>query len=180
MSYLPAQRAIDKCGSMGVAIPGGEFWLQDEEGNRIEEADKVGELVYRGDNVTLGYAESKEDLTLGDERLGILITGDMAKRDSDGFYYIVGRKKRFVKIFGSRVNLDETERLLLDKGYVCACTGVDDRMSIYTEHHGKEEEIRKLVSHLLNLNMTAFVVRYIPSIPKNESGKTLYTGLEIL
>ena len=101
---------------MGVAIPGGEFWLQDEEGNRIEEAEKVGELVYRGDNVTLGYAERKDDLTLGDERHGLLITGDMAKRDSDGFFYIVGRKKRFVKIFGSRVNLDETERLLLDNG----------------------------------------------------------------
>jgi len=180
MSYLPASRAIDKCGSMGVPIPGGEFWLQDEEGNRIDAADVVGELVYRGDNVTLGYAECKADLALGDERQGVLVTGDMAKRDADGFYYIVGRKKRFVKIFGSRVNLDETERLLLDKGYVCACTGVDDRMSVYTEHEGKEDEIHKLVSHLLNLNMSAFIVRYIPSIPKNESGKTLYTALENL
>lgn len=180
MSYLPASRAIDKCGSMGVPIPGGEFWLQDEEGNRIDAADVVGELVYRGDNVTLGYAECKADLALGDERRGILVTGDMAKRDADGFYYIVGRKKRFVKIFGSRVNLDETERLLLDKGYTCACTGVDDRMSVYTEHEGKEDEIHKLVSHLLNLNMSAFIVRYIPAIPKNESGKTLYTALENL
>jgi len=180
MSYLPASRAIDKCGSMGVPIPGGEFWLQDEEGNRIDAADVVGELVYRGDNVTLGYAECKADLALGDERRGVLVTGDMAKRDADGFYYIVGRKKRFVKIFGSRVNLDETERLLLDKGYTCACTGVDDRMSVYTEHEGKEDEIHKLVSHLLNLNMSAFIVRYIPAIPKNESGKTLYTALENL
>lgn len=180
MSYLPADRALDKCGSMGVPIPGGEFWLQDEQGNRIDDAEVVGELVYRGANVTLGYAECKADLALADERQGVLVTGDMAKRDSDGYYYIVGRKKRFVKIFGSRVNLDETERLLLDKGYVCACTGVDDRMSVYTEQEGKEEEIRKLVSHLLNLNMSAFVVRYIPSIPKNESGKTLYTALENL
>lgn len=180
MSYLPPSRAKDKCGSMGIPIPGGEFWLQNEEGNRIDGDDVVGELVYRGDNVTLGYAECKADLVLGDERQGILVTGDMAKRDADGFYYIVGRKKRFVKIFGSRVNLDETERLLLDKGYICACTGVDDRMSVYTENEGKEMEIHKLVSHLLNLNMSAFVVRYIPSIPKNESGKTLYTALENL
>lgn len=180
MSYLPASRAVDKCGSMGVPIPGGEFWLQDEEGNRIDDADVVGELVYRGDNVTLGYAECKADLALGDERQGVLVTGDMAKHDADGFYYIVGRKKRFVKIFGSRVNLDETERLLLDKGYVCACTGVDDRMSVYTEQEGREDEIHKMVSHLLNLNMSAFIVRYIPAIPKNESGKTLYTALENL
>ena len=180
MSYLPPERAIDKCGSMGVAIPGGELWLQDEEGNLIDEAEVTGELVYRGDNVTLGYAECKSDLSLGDERGGVLITGDMAKRDSDGFYYIVGRKKRFVKIFGSRVNLDETERLLLDQGYVCACTGIDDRMSVYTENEGKEDEIHRFLSHLLNLNMTAFVVRSIAEIPKNDSGKTLYSALEIL
>ena len=140
----------------------------------------VGELVYRGANVTLGYAEQKEDLALGDERGGVLITGDMAKRDADGFYYIVGRKKRFLKIFGSRVNLDETERLLLDKGYVCACTGVDDRMSVYTESQGKEQEIQKFLAELLSLNSSAFVVKYIESIPKNESGKTLYSGLENL
>jgi acyl-coenzyme A synthetase/AMP-(fatty) acid ligase len=180
MSYLPAQRAIDKCGSMGIAIPGGEFWLQDEQGERIEDAEVVGELVYRGDNVTLGYAECKADLALADERNGILVTGDMAKRDSDGFYYIVGRKKRFIKIFGSRVNLDETERLLLDKGYVCACAGIDDLMSVYTENEGKEEEIRKVVSSLLNLNISAFKVKYILSIPKNEAGKTLYNALENL
>jgi len=180
MSYLPAQWAIEKCGSMGIAIPGGELWLQDEQGERIEDAEVVGELVYRGDNVTLGYAECKADLALADDRNGILVTGDMAKRDSDGFYYIVGRKKRFVKIFGSRVNLDETERLLLDKGYVCACTGIDDLMSVYTENEGKEEEIRKVVSHLLNLNMSAFKVKYISSIPKNEAGKTLYNALENL
>lgn len=180
MSYMPHEHAIDKCGSMGVAIPGGAFWLQDSDGSIIEKADTVGELVYRGDNVTLGYAESKKDLALGDERKGVLVTGDMAVRDSDGFYSIVGRKKRFVKIFGSRVNLDETERLLLDKGYTCACCGVDDRMSVYTENQGKEEEIHKLISTLLNLNRTAFVIRYIPSIPKNEAGKTLYVQLETL
>ena len=180
MSWLAPDRAINKCGSMGIAIPGGEFWLQDEEGNRIEEAEIVGELVYRGENVTLGYAECKDDLSLGDERGGVLVTGDMAKRDGDGFYYIVGRKKRFVKIFGSRVNLDETERLLLDGGWVCACTGIDDRMSVYTENEGKEDEIHRYLSHLLNLNMSAFVVRSIAEIPKNDSGKILYSALEIL
>ncbi len=180
MSYMPHEHAIDKCGSMGIAIPGGEFWLQDSDGSIIEEADTVGELVYRGDNVTLGYAESKKDLALGDERNGVLVTGDMAIRDSDGFYSIVGRKKRFIKIFGSRVNLDETERLLLDKGYTCACCGIDDRMSVYTENQGKEKEIHKLISSLLNLNMTAFIVRYISAIPKNETGKTLYVQLENL
>lgn len=180
MSYLPAEHAIDKCGSMGIAIPGGEFWLQNDDGEIIVDNNTVGELIYRGDNVTLGYAQCKSDLALSDERKGVLVTGDMAIRDIDGFYSIVGRKKRFIKIFGSRVNLDETERLLQDKGYSCACCGIDDRMSIFTEDMGKEEEIHKKLSSLLNLNMTAFVVKYIPAIPKNESGKILYTQLENL
>ena len=180
MSYLPAEHSIDKCGSMGIAIPGGEFWLQNDDGEVIIESDTVGELVYRGDNVTLGYAQCKSDLALSDERNGLLVTGDMAKRDIDGFYSIVGRKKRFIKIFGSRVNLDETERLLQDKGYSCACCGIDDKMLIFTENRGKEEEIHKLLSSLLNLNMTAFAVKCISAIPKNESGKTLYTQLENL
>lgn len=180
MSYLPHELAITKCGSVGIAIPGGEFWLEDDEGNIIEAVGKMGELVYHGDNVTLGYAESKKDLATGDERNGVLVTGDIAVRDIDGVYSIVGRKKRFVKIYGNRVNLDETERLLLDKGYTCACCGVDERMSIYTENHGKEEVIHKLISSFLNLNMTAFVVRYISNIPKNVAGKTLYEQLENL
>lgn len=180
MSYLPSQYALTKCGSMGIAIPGGTFSLIDEKGDLIENSDVVGELVYKGNNVTLGYAENKEDLSLGDERFGVLVTGDMAKRDSDNFYYIVGRKKRFVKIFGSRVNLDETERILFAKGFNCACAGVDDKMMVYTENQGKEKEILKELATLLHLNGSAFSVKYIEEIPKNESGKILYKQLENL
>ena len=87
--------------------------------------------MYSGKNVALGYAKNFKDLSKGDENKGILYTGDLATRDVDGYYYIVGRKKRFVKLFGNRVNLDETERLI--KGIIpdCACTGVDDKMIIF-------------------------------------------------
>ena len=112
MSYVPAERTIEKAGSIGIAIPGGRFELIDVDGSVISEPEKVGELVYYGDNVTLGYAQSREDLAKGDERHGRLETGDMAKRDADGFYFVVGRKKRFLKIFGNRVNLVEVEDLL--------------------------------------------------------------------
>ena len=58
---ISPDRAIDKYGHW-YRHPGGEFWIQDDDGNKITEAEVVGELVYRGANVTLGYAEQKEDL----------------------------------------------------------------------------------------------------------------------
>lgn len=185
MSYLPPERALDKVGSMGIAIPGGKFSLIDADGSVINEPDVTGELVYEGANVTLGYAECADDLSKGDERHGRLETGDMAKRDEGGFYYVVGRKKRFLKIFGNRVNLDETERMI--KGAFpeldCACGGVDDKMKIYVvtsgDNHGMYwlEKIRDYVTEKTHLNFTAFEIVPVASIPKNASGKTLYSEL---
>ena len=198
MSYLPPERALDKVGSMGIAIPGGRFELRSGEVGELRSGE-VGELVYYGDNVTLGYAECAEDLSKGDERHGRLETGDMARVDEEGFYYIVGRKKRFLKIFGNRVNLDETERLIKDRfpGMDCACGGMDDKMKIYVAKLGSggveelgsggvEElgswkavcsRIRDFVAEKTHLNFTAFDVVQIDSIPKNASGKTLYSEL---
>ena len=95
MGYLPAKKSLEKYGSMGIAILGGKFRLIDVNGNEVKEPNVIGELVYEGPNVTLGYAECGEDLVKGDERNGILQTGDMAQFESDGYYYIVCRKKRF-------------------------------------------------------------------------------------
>lgn len=182
MGYLPPEYALEKKGSMGIVIPGGKLWLKDIGGDEITEADTVGELVYEGKNVTLGYAECQEDLGKGDERHGILETGDMAKRDKDGFFYIVGRKKRFLKIYGNRVNLDETERMIKTEypEIDCACAGVDDKLYVFITEESKEkqEEIRHVLSSKTGLNSLAFIVRFLAEIPKNDAGKTLYIKLE--
>lgn len=179
MGYLPPALCLEKCGGMGVAIPGGTFGLRDADGGEITQAETVGELVYWGDNVTLGYAEQGADLALGDERRGRLDTGDMARRDADGCYYIVGRKKRFVKLFGNRVNLDECEQLLKRRfdGIDCACAGRDDRMEIFLENAALAGEARRFLAETTGLHFSAFAVRIIGEIPKNEAGKTLYTAL---
>lgn len=117
----------------GIAIPGGKFKLVDVNNDEIKTPYTTGELVYEGDNVTLGYAECGADLCKGDERGGILQTGDMAQFDEEGYYYIVGRKKRFLKIYGNRVNLDEVDRLIKGKfeGIDCASAGIDDHMYLF-------------------------------------------------
>ena len=179
MGYLPAEKAVEKNGSMGIAIPGGEFRLIDSYGNEVAEPYTTGELVYLGDNVTLGYAENGMDLTKGDERHGKLITGDMAQFDEDGFYYIVGRKKRFLKIYGNRVNLDEMDRLIKEKFNVeVACAGIDDHMYIFLTDDDNATEIRDYVIQKTGLNPAAFKTRIIEDIPKNDSGKTLYKELK--
>ena len=165
---------------MGIAIPGGRFSLIDDDGIEITEEDKPGELIYEGANVTLGYAESPEDLSLGDERGGILQTGDMARRDADGYYYIVGRKKRFLKIYGNRVNLDEIDRMIRSRfdGMDCASAGSDDHMVIYITDESFRDKVREYVSHETGLNPAAFRTVYIAQIPRNEAGKVLYRELQ--
>ena len=70
MSYLPFEKAQEKCGSMGIAISGGRFSLIGVDGKEITAANVVGELVYEGDNVTLGYALCREDRkSVGRERV---------------------------------------------------------------------------------------------------------------
>ena len=176
MAYLPASQAIEKYGSMGIPIPGGSFYLIDESGNRIAKPDHEGELVYEGKNVTLGYAEHGEDLIKGDERNGVLITGDMAKYDNDGFFYIVGRKKRFLKIFGSRINLDEVERMFKAEypEIDCAIAGVDDKLYLFVLDDYKKEHIIKFLSDKTKLNLVAFKVIKVDHIPRSDSGKVLY------
>ena len=178
MGYLPPERALEKKGSMGIPIPGGKFILIDSNGYEINQPFITGELVYEGKNVTLGYAEKSLDLSLGDDRNGRLETGDMAQFDNDGYYYIVGRKKRFLKIFGNRVNLDEIERMIKGEFEIeVASAGVDDKLYIFVTDAGVVDSVREFVVCKTKLNSVAFKVICLEEIPKNESGKTLYNEL---
>ena len=142
----------------------------------------MGELVYRGPNVAMGYARNAGELLLGDQWHGELHTGDMAKRDEEGFYSIVGRKKRFVKLYGSRVSLDEVERLLSARfaGVGFACVGTDDCLEVF--HDSREPELpSQMLDYLsgqLHFPSRTFRLHALEEIPKNEAGKTLYRALE--
>lgn len=179
MGYLPAEKSLEKYGSMGIAIPGGKFHLINVDGNDILEPYVTGELVYEGPNVTLGYAECGEDLIKGDERHGILQTGDMAQFDEDGYYYIVGRKKRFLKIYGNRVNLDEVDRMIKTRfnNIDCASAGVDDHLYLFVTDEKLTKAVKDYVVEKTGLNQAAFETVVIDEIPKNDAGKTLYKEL---
>lgn len=181
MAWLPAEYAINKVGSIGIAVPNGELSLVDMDGNLITEANVSGEMCYRGRNVTMGYARKREDLQLGDERNGYMRTGDLAYRDEDGCYYIVGRMGRFLKLYGMRIGLDECEQIIKAKYPIeCACTGTDEKMFVYITDESLIGGVKDELVAKTRLVATAFEIRVIPAIPKNEAGKVLYSKLNEL
>lgn len=177
MSYLPAEQALTRSASIGIPIPGGSFTVVDTEGKPIQTPETPGELVYRGANVSLGYAECPADLALGDVNHGVLHTGDVAQFDADGYYYIVGRLKRFVKIFGNRVNLDQAEQIARGLVSDCACTGEDDRLVVHITDSTQQEAMRSHMAATLGLHPSAIAVDVVAEIPKNSAGKIQYAAL---
>lgn len=178
MSYVPAERAKDKAGTIGLAIPGGKFWLEDANGGKIDTAYTTGELIYQGENVTMGYAEKPEDLELGYMQGNILHTGDMAQIDEDGFYFVVGRKKRFLKLFGNRVNMDETESILRREGIECAVGGKDDAMKVFVLSEDDAVKASEYLKTHTAIPPFGFSTAVIEEIPRNDAGKILYSKLE--
>jgi len=177
ISYVPYKNLGEKINSIGIPIPDGEIALKDNDNQIINEAFKTGQLVYSGKNVFLGYAKSKIDLKKEDENNGILETGDLAYRDSDNFYFITGRMKRFLKIFGNRINLDDVEKLINNEFCECACSGQDNMLKIYITKSSFFDEIKKFLISKINLHFSAFEIITVKEIPRNNYGKILYSKL---
>ena len=105
ISFINLTKSNEKqINSIGKAVPGGS----------LEILDNTNELVYKGPNVMLGYANTADDLFLPDQQKGYLKTGDIAVRDNDGYYYLTGRLKRIGKLSGKRVNLDDIEKVICE------------------------------------------------------------------
>lgn len=178
MSYLPFDKALDKYASIGIPIPGGKLSVRDVNDQEITTPDTDGELIYEGPNVCMGYAEGIEDLAKGDENHGVLHTGDVARFDNDGYFYITGRMKRFVKVWGNRCNLDATEQLVKAITTSCACVGVDDKITIFITENGLEDKIKNYLIDKTGLNIRAFDVNVIDVIPTLPSGKLDYQTMQ--
>lgn len=170
ISYMPPERLIDKIGSIGVPIPGGALAIDAE----------LGELIYQGANVMLGYAEQCADLARGDDYLGRLPTGDIGRMDEDGFFYITGRLKRFIKISGNRIGLDEVEQALQALLYVpLAVGGADDRLVVFVEgqHDALLVQVREYLRQQYGIHPTMTRLQLVDQLPLLPSGKKDYNAL---
>ena len=170
MAYLPPDLAAEYPHAIGVAVPGGAFRLEPVPGL------DAGELVYSGPNVMLGYAERPEDLALG-RVVTELHTGDLASCGSNGLYEIVGRRSRFVKIVGLRVDLGRVERLLADLGLTAAATGSDDAVVAAVEGSHDLALVAKTLAQDLGLPRSAVQLHSVDSVPRLANGKPDYPAV---
>ena len=175
ISYVPPNKLIEKLGSIGLPIPGGSLDLIP-----LEEDISLSQLQYTGPNVMLGYAENRSDLAKGDEMGGVLLTGDLARVDDEGYYYLLGRLKRFAKLFGRRINLMEVEQYAEESlGCRSAAIEKEGKLTIYFEGIVKTElsSFRLKLAKFLNLTPSALSVESISEIPLTSSGKKNYQKL---
>jgi len=177
MSYLSINDITSHANSIGKAIPAGQFELVDDTGSVIHLPHVQGELRYKGPNVMLGYAQSRHDLSLGDDLKGVLNTGDLAYFDENGFFYITGRLKRFIKLTGKRINLDEVEKYFNDIAMPVYCGGEDECLKIALLEKGSADSIKKILFDIYQIHHSLIKLYQIDDVPKSSSEKILYTRL---
>ncbi|NCT49258.1 MAG: AMP-binding protein [Paraglaciecola sp.] len=176
MAYLPSERVAYKPSAIGQAIPSGEFLLMDATQHTITASQQEGELYYRGPNVMLGYASELAELS-GFETIDVLATGDLAYRDDEGDYVIVGRCKRIIKLFGQRLDLDDIEALLAEHGHPCYCLGNDTKLQVAVKNHTDVNALKTWLSQQLQIHASVIELKSVAVLPLTANGKTDYPAI---
>jgi acyl-CoA synthetase (AMP-forming)/AMP-acid ligase II len=210
MAYLPPALAASCPSSIGIPVPGGELTIEPARGRTSgsgggdvpeapggaggtgaqgigdggaggdETGDEVGELVYRGANVMLGYAEGPTDLALG-ATVDALRTGDLARQRPDGLFEVVGRRSRFVKLYGLRIDLDRVERTLAEAGFEALCAGDDEALAVAvaaasgatigTADAPAARQVQELVADRIGVPRGRVYVVEVVQLPRLPNGK---------
>ena len=175
ISFLDPLSVESKMGSIGKAIPGGRLWIENENNQEID-YNVVGELVYSGPNVALGYANNLLDLARGDDWNGVLRTGDLARKDEDGYFFIEGRISRFIKLSGIRYSLESIELWFINKKIIAAAYGKDDHLRITIEANDKLliTNSIKLFLREMRINKAFLSYNIVKLIPRLNNGKINY------
>ena len=171
MATLAPDHALEHPGAIGRAIPGGALSL-DPTGDDPD----VGELVYSGPNVMMGYAHTAADLARGCE-LSELRTGDLARRTADGLFEVVGRRSRFAKVVGLRVDLDQVERDLERRGLSALCADAGSGLVVVTPEPCDAGAVAADLARRYALPRGAVTVLARVEAPRLASGKPDYAAI---
>ena len=178
MSFLNYLNSEKKIGSIGKAIPNTKMWLEDEKGKMIKKPGITGELIFKGNNVSLGYCNNIKDLRRKDDNVGILRTGDLAYFDKNNFFYIKGRKNRIIKIFGNRFNLDEIENKMSKLEIEVICKEKNNKLLVFFDTNISKETVLSYITKVTGQNQLAFKCIKIDKFPRTTSGKIDYLKLD--
>lgn len=181
ISVLPSELASEYPDSVGHVIPGGKVEL-DQVGESYLNSSKShqGQLIYHGENVSLGYAENWSDLLKPDINKGVLRTGDIATINSNGLIFITGRSGRFLKINGKKLSIDSIQDGLRMENINAFCFQINDNLKICAQEELSYKAIQKVLWRDYQIRDSEFQIKRIPNIPVTSSGKIDYGRLESL
>jgi long-chain acyl-CoA synthetase len=176
-----------KPGSIGTPLEGVEMKVVDEDDNEVEQGE-VGEIVIRGHNIMKGYWQ-RPDATEEAMRGGWFHSGDMARTDEDGYFYIVDRKKDLIIRGGYNVYPREVEEVLYEHPKIreAAVIGVphdewgEEIGAAVVLHEGEEmapEEVSQYVKERIAAYKYPRIVWFLDDLPKGPTGKILKREIE--
>lgn len=160
-------------GSVGKPLRGYKIWISKK--NDLDQK-KNGEIIFSGKNIMSGYSHNLKDL----EKIEIIKkhnTGDIGYINNEGFIFITGRKKRYIKFYGHRINLDDIEKKINFRKTICACEEINNKIYLFLLKDINSDLIFK--KYLRNVfyskkNINFFLVK---EIPKNNNNKIDYKKL---
>ena len=174
ISSLATQFLDSKRGSVGVGLPNISVSIKDGKAN--------GEIVVKGRNISMGYANNYEDLSRGDDFRGVLYTGDIGEIDEDGFLFIKGRSSRFSKIAGIRFSHDEIERIAsgFAKKADVVCVGDDSVIVLLVVGDVNVDDFCKSICSRIHLDKRYLRIIISSEIPLLPNGKIDYSMIKNL
>ncbi|WP_214567793.1 AMP-binding protein [Aliiroseovarius lamellibrachiae] len=168
ISWLPFDKMASHFDCIGYAIPGVSL-----------ERSSEGNLVVNSPSIMMGYAETADDLSKGDQMAGKLMTGDLVEEPELGLFRIIGRKNRFIKLQGNRVSLSDVEIKLGELGFPVCCSGEDDTLVVFTEQ-SDTDIIRSTAIGLFSFPTRSLKVVHIEAFPRRSNEKIDYAALQLL
>jgi long-chain acyl-CoA synthetase len=183
--YLPPHELQKRPGSVGIAIPGTEVWIQGPGGERLPPGS-IGQLVVRGRHVMKGYLNKPKETasTFGPGRFpeeGVLFTGDLFRQDEEGFFYFVSRVDDIIKTRGEKVAPKEIENVLylLPCVLEAAIVGIPDELEgeaikAYIVSCDPALSAKVVINHCkkhLESFMIPKFIEFRDTLPKSSAGK---------
>lgn len=179
ISILPSEELSNAPESVGYPVEGGSISIQKSEEFKFS-SNEVGEVIFQGQNVSMGYANSKRDLSSGDVNLGTLRTGDFGYTDSSGRLYVMGRFDRVIKLDGIRVDLQEVEKSLREYDLDVVALNGNEKLVLVLENRNWTDEAKHNAFDLLNVSMSRIMFTSVGNFPRKSTGKIDYEVLRIV